>query len=458
MGSPQHTSSRRPADLQVFIVVIAAIILIAGAVQAVQAVTGDDSPATGGVNAGEDVDSTNGDGTSAGVTVTTGADVEDGDGGAGTSDTTAPGDASGDLAPLQGLAFEPLVTELDGLTYATQPVGETSRLFVLQRTGRIFLIENDSLVSDPFLDLRDRVGAAGIEQGLLGLAFHPEYAANGRFFVYYTDKEGRRQLSEFSAPSADSDTADLDSEKVLFEFAQPERASDIRHYGGMVMFGPDGYLYVSLGDGANASDQGQNPETFFATIVRLDVDGGDPYAIPADNPFVDGGGAPEVWVYGLRNPWRFTIDSVDNVLIVADVGLEKREEVDVLDLATDAGANLGWPNIEGDSCFRENPCDIADYHVPVVVYTHEDGNCSITGGHVYRGEAIPEITGHYFYTDWCTGWIRSFRLEDGAIVEEQDWTEDLGRQANINAFGIDTAGELYIVTHTGTLARLVAER
>jgi glucose/arabinose dehydrogenase len=277
--------------------------------------------------------------------------------------------------------------------------------------------------------------------------------------VYYTDKEGRRQLSEFEASSAESTTTDPGTEKVLFEFAQPERSTDIRHYGGMVMFGPDGYLYVSLGDGANASDQGQDPETFFATIVRLDVDNGDPYAIPADNPFVAGGGAPEVWAYGMRNPWRFTIDPVDDVLIVADVGLDRREEIDVLDLATDAGANLGWANVEGDVCFREDPCDIADYHVPVVVYAHGDtGECSVTGGHVYRGADIPEITGHYFYTDWCAGWIKSFRLQDGSIVEEQDWTDDLGRQPQINAFGIDSRGELYIVTHSGTLARLVAER
>jgi glucose/arabinose dehydrogenase len=457
MASPQHASPRRPSDLQVFIVVIAAIILIAGAVQAVQAVTGDDTAAAGDVSSGDDAGAAGDDEGSTGASVTTAATADDGSGD-GSVDTTEPGGSVGALAPLQGLAFEPLVTELDGLTYATQPEGEANRLFVIQKIGRIFIVENDSLVTEPFLDLRDRVGAAGIEQGLLGLAFHPDYTTNGRFFVYYTDTEGRRQLSEFSAASGSGDSADPASEKVLFEFAQPERATDIRHYGGMVMFGPDGYLYVSLGDGANASDQGQNPETFFATIVRLDVDNGDPYAIPADNPFVDGGGAPEVWAYGLRNPWRFTIDPVDNLLIVADVGLEQREEVDVLDLATDAGANLGWPNIEGDSCFRENPCDVADYHVPVVVYSHADGNCSITGGHVYRGEAIPEIAGHYFYTDWCAGWIKSFRLQDGAIVEEQDWTEDLGRQANINAFGIDSAGELYIVTHTGTLARLVAER
>jgi len=457
MGAPQYTTPRRPADLQVFILVIAVIILVAGAVRAVQAVT-DDGTGDGGSESptattdGRDTTTTGGSGTTGGTTgTTTGDGVAPG--------TIAPADPASDLAPLQGLAFEPLVTELELLTYATQPIGEAdNRLFVVQKTGRIFIVKDDALATgDPFLDIRDRVGSNGIEQGLLGLAFHPDYADNGRFFVYYTDTEGRRQLSEFNAASASVNTVDPATEKVLFEFAQPERSTDIRHYGGMVMFGPDGYLYVSLGDGANASDQGQNPETFFATIVRLDVDSGDPYAIPPDNPFVGGGGAPEVWVYGLRNPWRFTIDPVDNVLIVADVGLEKEEEVDILDLATSAGANLGWANVEGVDCFRENPCDITDYHVPVVSYDHSDG-CSITGGHVYRGKAIPELTGHYFYTDWCAGWIRSFRQENGAIVEEQDWTETIGRTANINAFGVDNDGEIYILTHGGTLARLVAVR
>lgn len=466
MGAPQYTSTRRSTDLQVFILLIAVVILVAGAVTAVQAVTGEDTGGgdTTATEGGDGGDVTTGGDTSDGATGgdttdgsgTAGGDAGDGDGTDATGGDT--GDSTADLAPLQGIALETLVTELAGLTYATQPPGETERLFVLQRSGRIFIVEDDSLVTDPYLDLRDRVGANGIEQGLLGLDFHPDFANNGRFFVYYTDTGGRRQLSEFLAPSADADKADPDSEKVLFEFEQPPRATEPRHYGGMVMFGPDGLLYVSLGDGANASDQGQNPETLFATIVRLDVDTGDPYAIPAGNPFEDGvGGRPEVWVWGVRNPWRFAIDPVDNVMIVADVGLDFREEIDVLDLDTAAGANLGWPNVEGDVCFREADCDITDYHVPILAYNHDDG-CSITGGHVYRGKAMPELHGHYFYTDWCAGWMRSFIQENGEIVEEADWTEDLGRQANINAFGIDNDGELYILTHTGTLARIVPVR
>ncbi|MDJ0962223.1 MAG: PQQ-dependent sugar dehydrogenase [Acidimicrobiia bacterium] len=469
MGAPQYTSPRRSTDLQVFILLIAVIILVAGAVTAVQAVTGDDTGGgdttaadggdTGdGGTTGGDTDGSSGGGSTDGAGSTGGDTGDTGDTGDGGTDAGDGGTAT-DLPPLQGLALETLVTELAGLTYATQPPGETDRLFVLQRSGRIFIVENDALVSDPpYLDLRDRVGANGIEQGLLGLDFHPEFETNGRFFVYYTDTGGRRQLSEFRASSADADQADRDTEKVLFEFEQPPRATEPRHYGGMVMFGPDGLLYVSLGDGANASDQGQNPETLFATIVRLDVDNGDPYAIPAGNPFEDGdGGRPEVWVWGVRNPWRFAIDPVENVMIVADVGLDFREEIDVLDLDTAAGANLGWPNVEGDVCFREADCDITDYHVPILAYAHDDG-CSITGGHVYRGEAMPELHGHYFYTDWCAGWLRSFVQEDGAIIEEADWTEDIGRTAQINAFGIDNNGELYILTHSGTLARIVPVR
>lgn len=465
MGAPQYTS-RRSTDLQIFILLIAVVILVAGAVTAVQAVTGDETDG-GDTTAAEDgepggSDSTGGDtdGSSDGGSTDAAGTTSGDSGDTGGTDSTGgdSGGTSGDLAPLQGIALETLVTELAGLTYATQPPGETERLFVLQRSGRIFIVENDGLVTDPFLDIRDRVGANGIEQGLLGLAFHPDYSENGRFFVYYTDTGGRRQLSEFSAASAAANTIDRDTEKVLFEFEQPARATENRHYGGMVMFGPDGLLYVSLGDGANASDQGQNPETLFATIVRIDVDNGDPYAIPAGNPFEDGdGGRPEVWVWGVRNPWRFAIDPVENVMIVADVGLDQREEIDVLDLDTAAGANLGWPQVEGDVCFREADCDITDYHVPILAYSHDDG-CSITGGHVYRGKAMPELHGHYFYTDWCAGWMRSFRQENGQIVEEQDWSDDLGRVAQINAFGVDNDGELYVLTHSGTLARIVPVR
>jgi glucose/arabinose dehydrogenase len=451
MGQPVQPPGRS-VDLQVFMTAIAAIVLVAGLVTGVSAITGDDdgstpdttsTPSTSGATGTTEpgtVGSTEGNGGTAGGNGANGA---------------GGGNGGGSVDDLAGLAIETLVTELEGPSYLTSPVGD-DRLFVVQKTGRIFPIVDDSLVTDAFLDIRDRVGAGGIEQGLLGLAFHPDYAANGRFFVYYTNTGGNRRLSEFTV-SEEPDVADAASERILIELQQPPRSTDIRHYGGMVLFGPDGYLYVSLGDGANASDQGQDPHTLFATIIRIDVDSGDPYGIPPDNPFADGvDGAPEVWAYGVRNPWRFTIDPVDGWLVVADVGLETQEEVDILSLANDAGANLGWPNVEGDTCFREANCDPADYHLPAITYPHEDGQCSVTGGHVYRGRAIPELVGQYLYTDWCAGWVKSFRIEDGAAVDEHDWTDGFEDLFDINAFGVDSQGELYVLTHEGTIARIVA--
>jgi glucose/arabinose dehydrogenase len=358
------------------------------------------------------------------------------------------------LPQLKGLRLQEIASGLSQPTYATSPVGDR-RLFVTERTGVIRVVGPDGLVTEPFLDIRDRVASGGIEQGLLGLAFHPRFKENGRLFVYYVHTSGNRRLAEYRAQGG---RADPGSERLLIDLAQPEDSTDIRHYGGMVLFGPDGNLWVSLGDGANASAQGQDPGTLFATISRLDVDDrhaqGKEYSIPADNPFVDGGGAPEVWAYGLRNPWRFTIDAKS--LIVADVGLEQREEVDVLPLRR-GGWNLGWPIVEGTACFAENPCDPSEFVVPVVEYDHEQG-CAITGGHVYRGRAIPEIRGHYFFGDWCTGFVRSFRLAGGEAVDQRDWTEQLGPVVGINAFGIDSAGELYLVSHDGLVRKLVPVR
>jgi glucose/arabinose dehydrogenase len=369
--------------------------------------------------------------------------------------TTTPGSG---LAPLQGVTLELVY---DGLR---QPIGLTApegddRLFVTQRVGVIRIIdENRQLVDPAFLDITDRVLAGGIEQGLLGLAFHPDYASNGRFFVYYTDKGGNRQLSEFRVAATDPDRAIADSEKVLFEFEQPPNATDIRHYAGNVRFDTDGLLWVSLGDGADSRAQGQDPNTIYGTIVRIDVDNGDPYSIPPDNPFVDGGGMPEVWAYGLRNPWRFSIDPVDDLIYIADVGHADQEEVNVVPADTGGGFNFGWSDMEGTRCFHKQDCNAADYTSPVITYTHEEG-LSITGGFVYRGAEIPELHGIYFYSDWVGEWIRSFRYVDGEATEQKDWTEDLGGEVGqINSFGLDGHGELYVVTHGGQVYKFTAVR
>jgi glucose/arabinose dehydrogenase len=374
------------------------------------------------------------------------------------SSTTVPGTTPSDLGELREVTLEPV---FEGFNFQPSAVGAPvgdDRIFVMQRHGTIRVLDAErNLVEENFIDLTDRVLAGGIEQGLLGLAFHPDYANNGRFFVYYTDKGGNRQLSEFAVSAENPNLADTDSEKVIFEYEQPPNATDIRHYGGNVTFGPDGYLWVSMGDGADSRAQGQDPNTPYGSIVRIDVDGGDPYAVPPDNPFVDGGGLADVWAYGLRNPWRFSIDPVDGLVYIADVGHADQEEVNVVPI-TEGGYNFGWSDMEGTRCFHLTDCDPADYTAPAVTYTHDEG-LSITGGYVYRGAEIPELHGTYFYSDWVQQWIRGFKYVDGAVTDARDWTADLGGPiGSITSFGLDGHGEMYAVTYEGGLFKFTAAR
>lgn len=408
------------------------------------------------------------DGETPGAADTTTTTSEDGGTAAPGSSTTTPGDDEGssttaetdtsNLGTLQEIRLEQV---FEGFNFQPSAVGAPvgdDRIFVMQRHGTIRVLDADrNLEEVNFLDLTDRVLAGGIEQGLLGMAFHPDYADNGRFFVYYTDKGGNRQLSEFAVSADDPNLGDPDSEKVIFEYPQPENATDIRHYGGNLAFGPDGYLWASMGDGADSRAQGQDPNTPYGTIVRIDVDSGDPYAVPPDNPFVDGGGLADVWAYGLRNPWRFSIDPVDGMIYIADVGHADQEEVNVVSIA-EGGYNFGWSDMEGTRCFHKTDCDPADYTAPAVTYTHEEG-LSITGGYVYRGAEIPELQGTYFYADWVQHWIRGFKFVDGEVTEARDWTEDLGGSVgSITSFGLDGHGEMYLVTYEGALYRFTAVR
>lgn len=383
-----------------------------------------------------------------------------------------------ELPPMQRLALEVVDDTFSPLTAIGAPPGD-DRLFVVQQSGLISIIDAGGQQHDSaFLGIDDRVLAGGIEQGLLGLAFHPDYANNGRFFVYYTNRQGQRQLSEFAVDTDDPDRAEPDSEQVLLQLDQPAGSVDIRHYGGDLNFGPDGYLWIASGDGADAQGQGQDPNTLFGVLLRIDVDSGDPYGIPPDNPFVDGGGAPEVWAYGLRNPWRFDIDDVEEMVYIGDVGLQEVEEINVVP-ASEGGHNFGWADTEGFQCRFKADCDPDDYTMPVVWYPnfltvdpeasdHPHG-CSVTGGVVYRGADIPELDGHYFYTDWCGDWVKSFRYTDGEVTEEQDWTEDLGDVSEmqcasaraapcITSFATGGDGEMYAVTHSGYVVKFVAER
>ncbi len=358
-------------------------------------------------------------------------------------------------APLRGLRYEVVARLLDQPLFVASPPGD-DRLFVLEKTGKIKVIVDGVVLAEPFLDLTPLVDSGGAELGLLGLAFHPEFAWNGRFFVYYTDVNEDTPLVEYRVSDVDPNRADPGSARRLLFLDQPQQF----HQGGMLQFGPDGYLWMSVGDGGGIGDQyghGQDPHTLFGTILRLDVDHGTPYAIPPDNPFVGtDDGAPEVWAYGLRNPWRVSIDPYDGLLYVADVGQFEWEEVSVAPIDR-PGANFGWSVVEGFACYEADECDRTGLTSPVVTYHHREG-CAIIGGFVYRGLAIPELNGHYFYGDWCGQWIRSFKYSNGRAISERDWTRDLGRIGPILSLGQDWRGELYVTTGDGGVFKIVPDR
>lgn len=352
--------------------------------------------------------------------------------------------------PPESLALETVVTGLDRPLFLTAPPGD-DRLFIVEQTGRIRMVDAaGALLPAPFLDLSGRIATGG-ERGLLGLAFHPGYAQNGHFYVNYTDPNGDTVVERY-AVSADPDVADPASARVILGVQQPFG----NHNGGQLSFGPDGMLHVFLGDGGSAGDpQGnaQDPSTLLGSILRLDVDGGDPYRIPADNPFVGVPGARgEIWAIGLRNPWRSAFDPAAGTLYVADVGQSSREEVNAVPIGA-AGVNYGWNILEGTRCYPPGTaeCDSIGTVAPVLEYDHGEG-CSITGGFVYRGARLPGLVGHYFYSDFCSGFLRSFRLEDGRAEDRRQWP--VGDLGSVTSFGTDAAGDLYVMNAGGTVFRI----
>lgn len=320
----------------------------------------------------------------------------------------------------------------------------SGRLFIIEQVGVIRFAENGKLSAQPFLDITDRVGANSSERGLLGLAFHPNYKENGTFYVNYTKPDGNSVVARFHA---NGNTADPASEKKLLNITQPFA----NHNGGSVVFGPDGYLYLGFGDGGSGGDpygNGQSKNTLLGKILRIDVDHGDPYAIPQDNPFASGGGQAEIWAYGLRNPWRFSFDSLTGDLYIADVGQSTWEEVDFLPAGSPGGANFGWNVMEGLHSFSGS--DSEAFVAPVAEYSHAEGGCSVTGGYVYRGAALSAWTGIYFYADYCSGKIWGMHRVDDA------WQSDLLFQtdASITSFGVDESGEIYFAGSGGSIYRL----
>ena len=339
------------------------------------------------------------------------------------------------------------------MTNLVQPDDTSGLIFITEQRGIIYSFSAGSpQQADIFLDITDRVNRGGNEEGLLGLAFGPDYQENGYFYIYYSAADPSRSvLSRFNLDEEDTDVADPESEVIIIEIPQPYS----NHNAGQLAFGPDGYLYIALGDGGSAGDplgNGQNLGTLLGSILRIDVSGLSApwdYEIPADNPFVGTEGArEEIWAYGLRNPWRFSFDSETGLLWAGDVGQSSWEEIDIIA----KGANYGWNIMEGSHCYSPaTGCNQSGLTLPVVEYDHSQG-CSVTGGYVYRGDQIPSLQGYYIYGDYCSGNIWALAY-NGSVVTENILLVDSG--LSITSFGEDLAGNLYILDRQGGIYTLV---
>lgn len=376
----------------------------------------------------------------------------DGDGGGGIDAAPAPY-----CQPKSGtnLKLTLISGGFNGPVTVAAPGGD-SRLFVVEKVGRVRLIKDGSLVATPYLDLINKVNGDDEERGLLGLAFHPRFAQNGRFFVFYTSEpNGNVVISELTT-TASSDTAPAASERVLMTV--PHNYGN--HNGGTVTFGPDGYLYISIGDGGGADnflENGQNPDSKLSKVLRIDVDSAQqPYGIPASNPWATGGGAPEMYAWGLRNPYRISVDPATGDLYMGDVGQGWYEEIDYLP-PNATNRNFGWAVFEGPDCFTADPdgnlnCNNPGNYVRPLVSDdrRSNGHCSVIGGHVYHGTCMPDLAGHYFYGDYCAGVVKTLRVQGGQAVDQADRTDDVDPDGvlsgQLSGFGVDGFGELYVTT------------
>lgn len=355
-------------------------------------------------------------------------------------------DAAFDPAAFD-VGLEPVAEGFENPLFVTHAGDE--RLFVLEQAGTIRIVQRGVVVETPFLDLTDRVGSSGSEQGLLGLAFAPNYAESGLFYVNYTDLDGNTVIARFAVTN-DPNLTDPGSEQVILSQEQPYP----NHNGGIIAFGPDNYLYIGLGDGGGQGDpegNGQSLDTWLGKILRIEVDptftGGEPYVVPEDNPFVgDAGAEPEIWAYGMRNPWRFSFDRETGDLWIGDVGQNEYEEVTVLP-AGEGGANLGWSVVEGPECYAGPNCDPEEFVQPAFSYTHSSGaGCSVTGGYVYRGEEFAGLTGVYVLSDYCTGLIWGGGVDaSGELV----FSEPVESGFQVSSFGDGANGEVYLTDLTG---------
>jgi len=368
---------------------------------------------------------------------------------------TSPGPSSpaatatpGSVPPLR---LSEVARGFDAPLFVTAAPADASRLFVVEQTGRIRVVVSGVVREQAFLDLSGAISCCE-ERGLLGLAFHPDYASDGRFYVNYTDADGDTVVAEY-ARGADADSADPAVRRVLLTVNQPLPT----HNGGMLAFGPDGFLYIALGDGGGVGDPANNAQrlsTKLGKILRIDVD-----RHPTPPPGNVEGGDPDIWDYGLRNPWRFSFDRATGDLYIGDVGQREFEEIDV-EARGDGRRNYGWSITEGRHCYeRPNGCDLTGLTLPVVEYGHIDG-CAVIGGYVYRGQAIPELTGRYFYGDLCTIRVWTFVYAGGVATDPRELTTDLASDTTVGAltsFGEDAAGELLVVDQRGTVYRIDRE-
>ena len=348
---------------------------------------------------------------------------------------------------VAGLHFPTDVLELPG----------SGLLLVAEKPGRVVIVEDGRVLEKPLLDISDWIVETSQEQGLLSIEAHPDFVDNDLLYLFFTDLIGDSQLVEVEVLRSGSSVLGVGPPRSILQVPQRHKY----HQSGSMVFGPDGYLWVSIGDGGGIGDpekNGQNPATLKGTIIRLDLSGR-PYSIPSDNPFFDlrRGGRPEVWAYGLRNPWRISIDHETGLLYVPDVGQETVEEINIVTLS-DGGTNFGWSATEGTGCFREETCDPEAFTLPVLHYLHKGNGCAIVGGQVYRGAAVPELHGHYFYADFCRGWIRSLLYEGGLVTNEREWESDIGKLGNVTSFGTDTDGEMFVTNQEGQLWKIIPIR
>lgn len=353
---------------------------------------------------------------------------------------------------LQGLDAELIVEGLVDPVDVMQLPG-WDLLLVAEKPGRIVAVKNEEILDPPILDISDRVSSESNERGLVTIEAHPRFAENCRLILFFTDLQGDSNLVSATVEGTTLPRIDPDSMETLLVIPQKQQY----HQSGSMVFAPDGTLWLSVGDGGLGQEKNaQDPQTLEGSVIRLDVDSG-PYVAVGGNPFGVPVNTPDSWSIGLRNPWRITLDPQNGIAYVPDTGFEATEEINIAPMSQ-AGLNFGWPVTEGSECVDGDECDTTAFTFPTFSYPRRDGNCAVIGGEVYRGAAMPELSGQYFFGDFCSGNIWSLRYESGAVTNVTDWSAHLDVGATLTSFGTDTAGEMYVTMLSGQVWKIVPER